>query len=419
MTTFEALSNPVFRKLWLSGTFWYVARQMEMIVLAWLVLDLTDSPAQVAYVGFFRMLPMFLLGTITGSIADRFPKKGVLMAAQAVCVLGDGGLLVMLVLGTVAPWMGYCAIFMTGIANALDFSSRRAYYSEILPPERLNNAISLDMASMTGSSMLGPALGGLLIQVAGFTGAWVAMVAMYTACLVLTFLVRGEVNDKRPVAMGSPLAQARAAISMVRTNRVIFTALLVTIVLNFTAGPFMTLISVVARDTLHANEVLYGILGSANGLGALAGSLFIATSGVRRPATVYTMGAALFLLGVFFFGVSRYYGMAFGFLVLSGVGMSGFGTMQTMIALRAVDPELRGRALGAIAFGIGASPLGILVAGTLAERIGTPQTLAVMAAVGATVLLGLWALFPELRDKVPSTGSGRVADPPLREIVIR
>lgn len=403
-STFQAFSDPSFRKLWIASTFWYVARAMEMIVLAWLVLDLTNSPAQVAYVGFFRMLPMLLLGMVTGGIADRFSKKSVLIVSQGVCIAGAGGLLLLLILGTVAPWHGYLAIFMTGIANALDFAARRAYYSEILPPERLVNAISLDMASMMGSSIIGPAVGGVLIAVAGFAGAYAAMVAMYGACLVLTAHVRRRAPARRS-SLGSPLAQVGATIGIVRTNRVIMTALLVTIVFNLASGPFMTLISVVARDTLGANDVLFGALAASPGVGALLGSLFMASRGVRRPATVYTFGAAAFLLGIMLFSVSRVYALSLGLLVLAGLGQSGFGTMQTMIALRAVGPELRGRVLGAIGVGIGASPLGILVAGYLAERIGTPQTLAAMSGAGVVLLVGLWLVFPELRDKKPSTPS--------------
>jgi MFS family permease len=401
LATFQAFTDPSFRLLWAGGCFWYVARMMEMAVLAWLILDLTDSPSQVAYVGFFRMLPMFLLGTLTGSIADRFAKKHVLVAAQAICFAAATSLTAMLYLGAVQPWHGFLAIFLSGIANALDFSARRAYYSEILPPERLVNAISLDMASMTSGSMLGPVLGGVLISWTGFGGAYLAMALMYGACLLLFVPVRRAVARKAQ-AMASPLAQAAGAVAMIQRNRLLLGVLLVTIALNFAIGPFMSLISVVARDTLHTNSVLYGILASASGVGSLIGSLVIASKGVQRKGTLYTLGAAAFMGGVFLFSVSTVYALSVLVLIGAGFGMSGFGTMQTTIALQAVGPEQRGRALGAIAFGIGASPLGILIAGYLAEVIGTPATLAVMSGLGVAAVLGLYWAFPELRDRQPA-----------------
>ncbi len=398
LATFRAFSDPSFRLLWAGGCFWYIARMMEMTVLAWLVLDLTNSPAKVAYVGFFRMLPMFLLGTLAGSIADRFAKRSILIMSQAICVASGGWILVMLLLGQIAPWQGYLAIFMTGIANALDFSTRRAYYSEIMPPDRLVNSISLDMASMTGGSMVGPVLGGILIAVAGFSGAYVAMVGMYAACLLLVFLTRSAAAGAAKRVMQSPFAQVASAVSLVRGNRLLWAVLLVTIALNFFIAPFMALISVIARDSLHTNEVLYGVLSSASGLGALTGSLIIASKGVTRPATLYTLGAAAFMGSVCLFALSTVYAFSLLVLIGAGLGMAGFGTMQTTLALQAVGPEHRGRALGAIAFGIGASPLGILVAGYLAESMGTPVSLALMAGSGVVCALGLWFLFPELRD---------------------
>jgi predicted MFS family arabinose efflux permease len=301
----------------------------------------------------------------------------------------------------VQPWHGFLAIFLSGIANALDFSARRAYYSEILPPERLVNAISLDMASMTSGSMLGPVLGGVLISWTGFGGAYLAMALMYGACLLLFVPVRRAVARKAQ-AMASPLAQAAGAVAMIQRNRLLLGVLLVTIALNFAIGPFMSLISVVARDTLHTNSVLYGILASASGVGSLIGSLVIASKGVQRKGTLYTLGAAAFMGGVFLFSVSTVYALSVLVLIGAGFGMSGFGTMQTTIALQAVGPEQRGRALGAIAFGIGASPLGILIAGYLAEVIGTPATLAVMSGLGVAAVLGLYWAFPELRDRQPA-----------------
>ncbi len=399
ISTFAALSDPAFRILWIGGTFWYVARMMEMAVLAWLVLELTDSPAQVAFVGFFRMLPMFLLGLLAGSIADRFSKRRVLASAQVVCLVANGALLTLLIAGVVQPWHGFFSIFMSGISNALDFSSRRSYYSEILPPERLVNAMSLDMASMTGSGMIGPVLGGLLIAFTGFTGAYVVMVCLYVICLGSIIMVKRPAPAHPAGRMGSPLAQVAASVQTIRTNRMLWVALLVTVALNFFGSPFMSLISVVARDTLHVEAVLYGILSAANSFGALMGSLILASRGSTKYGTVYTLGAAAFLFGIFCFAISPIYVVSLVVLVMGGFGMSGFGTMQTTIALQAVGPAQRGRALGAIALGIGASPLGTLLVGVLADRVGTPYALAFMAGAGVLTILALFFLFPELRDK--------------------
>ena len=158
--TFRALSNPTFRRLWFAGWVWYVNRMMEMAVLSWLVLQLTDSPSQVALVGVFRMAPMFLLGLIAGSVSDRFPRKYVMISTQFVNLGVTAGMLAVLVFGQIAPWHAFLATFLTGCAWAVDFSARRAYFAEIFNGDALTNAISLDVVALTGSSIIGPPVRG-------------------------------------------------------------------------------------------------------------------------------------------------------------------------------------------------------------------------------------------------------------------
>ena len=395
--TFRSLRNPVFRRLWMAGWVWYVNRMMEMAVLSWLVLELTDSPSQVALVGVFRMAPMFLLGLVAGSVSDRFPRKYVMISTQIVNVIVVGGMLAVLVRGDVEPWHAYLATFLTGSAWAVDFSARRAYFAEIFRGDALTNAISLDVVALTGSSIVGPLFAGTIIELVDFSGSYALMFALYVAAGWVLFTIpktesMGE--EKTPV-----LRQLKESVTVLATNRALVAALTITVSLNFFGFPFLTMVPVIGRDVLGANAFLYGILAGAAGVGSLTGAIIIASRQIRNHGQVYSLGSA-FMLGIMvLFALSEWYTVSLVLLMVAGLGMAGFATMQPTIALRAVSPEMRGRAMGAIALGIGASPLGMLTVGWMAEpeNLGPQMALAVLTGTGFVVVMALRLLLPELR----------------------
>ena len=397
--TFQALANPTFARLWWTNWPLYTARMMELVALSWLVLEITDSPSQVALVGVSRMLPMFLLGLVAGSLADRFSKVGVLLSVQVLNLIVGCSVLALLLSGNMEVWHVYLAIFLTGTGWTLDFAARRSYYSELFSTTELVNAVSLDTASMTGSMMMGPVLGGGLISLVGFSGTYIVMVAMYlVGFVVMLSLVKGGVA-RNAVPKDSIVSQVTEAVRVVRGNRTIWAVFLVTVALNFFGFPYIQMVPVIARDVLGVDEVLFGALMSSAGMGALIGSLVIASNKVSRQGTVYSLGASLMLAALFLFAFSQVYVISVVLLFLAGLGTSGFATMQVTMALRAVSPEMRGRAMGAIALGIGASPLGMIVVGQMAEALNTQTALALLTGSGLLVMtITRWRL-PELRDR--------------------
>ena len=399
LQTFQALANPIYARLWWTNWLLYVARMMELVVLSWLVLEITDSPSQVALVGVSRMLPMFLLGLVAGSLADRFSKVGILLGVQGLNLIVGCSALALLISGNMEVWHVYLAIFLTGIGWTLDFAARRSYYSELFAPAELVNAVSLDTASLTGSMMLGPLLGGSLISLVGFSGTYAVMVAMYLVGFAV-ILSLGRVGITRhPAPKNSIVSQVTEAVRVVRGNRTVWATFLVTVVLNFFGFPYMQMVPVIARDVLGVGEVLFGVLMSSAGMGAVIGSLVIASNKVSRQGTVYSLGASLMLAALFLFAFSQVYVISVVLLFLAGLGTSGFATMQVTIALRAVSPEMRGRAMGVIALGIGASPMGMLLVGQLAEALNTQVALALLTGNGLLVMTILRWRLPELRDR--------------------
>ncbi len=402
LPTFRALGNQSYARLWVSSLFLYVSRTVEIIVLSWLTLEITDSPSQVAWVGVSRMTPMFLMGLLAGSLADRLPKLKVLIGIQILNIVVSCFVIGLLIYGNIAIWQVYLAIFLTGMGWTLDFAARRSYYSELFPPGGLVNAVSLDTASMTGSFMLGPALGGWLISIVGFSGAYIVMLGLYIVGLIAICSIK--TNDPktetslRPVQ--SILSQVVGAARMARYNQTVWAVFLVTFALNFFGFPYMQMVPVIARDVLGVDEILFGLLMSSAGLGALTGSLIIASRQIIQQGTLYSLGACLMLLALILFAVSEVYIVSLLLLFVVGLGTSGFGTMQIAITLRVVSPEMRGRAMGAIALGIGASPIGLTVVGQLAEAIGAQAALSISASVGLVIIWIMRFKLPPLRDLV-------------------
>jgi len=394
------LGNQSYARLWVSSLFLYVSRTVEIIVLSWLTLEITDSPSQVAWVGVSRMTPMFLIGLLAGSLADRLPKLKVLIGIQILNIVVSCFVIGLLIYGNIAIWQVYLAIFLTGMGWTLDFAARRSYYSELFPPGGLVNAVSLDTASMTGSFMLGPALGGWLISIVGFSGAYIVMLGLYIVGLIAICSIK--TNDPKTETSLRPiqsiLLQVVEAARMARYNQTVWAVFLVTFALNFFGFPYMQMVPVIARDVLGVDEILFGLLMSSAGLGALTGSLIIASRQIVQQGTLYSLGACLMLLALILFAASEVYIVSLLLLFVVGLGTSGFGTMQIAITLRVVSPEMRGRAMGAIALGIGASPIGLTVVGQLAEAIGAQAALSISASVGLVIIWIMRFKLPPLRD---------------------
>ena len=368
-----------------------------MAILSWLVLELTDSPSQVALVGVFRMAPMFLLGLAAGSISDRFSRKYVMLSIQVVNLSVTAGMLALLLFGEIAPWHAYLATFLMGSAWAVDFSARRVYFSEIFSGDALVNAVSMDVVALTGSSIIGPLFAGTIIELIDFSGAYTLMLVLFViaAVLLLTIPNTSTIIANRPAV----LMQLVESLRVIRTNRVLLAALTITVSLNFFGFPFLTMVPVIGRDILGANAFFYGVLAAGAGVGSLTGAIVIASQRISNPQRIYSLGAAFMLLMLILFALSPWYALSLVLLIGAGFGMAGFATMQPTIAMQAVQPEMRGRAMGAVALGIGASPLGMLFVGWLAEQVGPQFAVAGLAAAGVVVVMLLRLALPELRGQ--------------------
>jgi predicted MFS family arabinose efflux permease len=203
-------------------------------------------------------------------------------------------------------------------------------------------------------------------------------------------------------------------LDLVRTNRVVLGAVLVTIVFNLTGWPFVQMISVIARNHLGSGEVAFGLLLCALDAGSLAGALILARSQPLGRGNVYTGGSAFMMMSAIGFAWSPWYLLSFFWMFSAGLGLAALAAMQGVFPLEAVAPDQRGRAMGAIVLGVGLQAIGMAVMGAIAELVGPREAIAIMGTVGIGSLLLLRTLFPALRDSPDPGLASRRREIPTR-----
>jgi len=397
--TFGALANPTFRRILGFGGFYYTYRSTELAVLSWFVLTLTDSEFQVALVGVSRILPMFLFGLMAGGLSDRFNRPVLMAIGQALNLAVAGSMVLLLTTGHAQYWHAYLAIFVTGTTWALDYASRRALLGDLFSGKTLSSATALDAGLVTGANMIGPMLGTAVIRYFDFAGAYAAVALLSAGALSLVLSVRAQPRQRSATAgRGSPLAQLRDAVALLRSNRDLLGAVLVTIVFNMMGFPFVQMVPVIARNFLGAGEVSFGLLLSGLGAGSLAGAVLLAWAQSSRHGAIYVGGSAILTVSAIGFAWSPWYPLSYFFMLLAGVGLAGFASMQPVIPLLAVQPDQRGRAMGAIVLGIGFQAAGMMFMGVIAEALGPRLAITLSATIGLLMLVALRMTFSVLRD---------------------
>ena len=368
-----------------------------MTMLIWLVLEMTGSPFLVALVGFFGMIPLLLFGAFGGVLADRVDRRKLLRSTQLINLLAAVAMLALLITDTVQYWHSYLVVLVSGLGWAFDMPARRSMVLDVTGRAGVTNAMALDSVGMHASRMVGPAFAGVLIQTVGLTGGYFVIIALYAISLGFLMVLRLPPREI-PATSYSVVKNLVEGFIYVRTSRVILGTVIVTVLMNLLLFPYMQMVPVIAKETLDVGPGLMGILMGADGLGAIIGSVAIASFGqLRYHGRVYLGGSLIGLVLVLAFAASQWFAVSLPVLILLGLGTAGFGTMQSTIIVISASDEMRGRALGVISLAIGAGPIGALLIGAVAETTSPATGITIFAIVGILSLSLVSLLMPELR----------------------
>ena len=375
-----------------------------MTLLIWLVLEMTGSPFLVALVGFFGMIPLLLFGVFGGVLADRVDRRKLIRSTQLINLAASVTMLALLLMDMEQYWHSYIVVFASGLGWAFDMPARRSIVLDVTGRVGVTNAMALDSVGMHASRMIGPALAGVLIQTVGLAGGYFVIIALYI--ISLSFLMRLRLPPREiPSTSHSVVRNLIEGFIYVRTNRILLGTVIVTVLMNLLLFPYMQMVPVIARETLNVGPGLMGILMGADGLGAIIGSVAIASFGqIRYHGRIYLGGSLIGLVLVLAFAASQWFMVSLPVLILLGLGTAGFGTMQSTIVVMSASDEMRGRALGVISLAIGAGPVGALLIGALAEGTSPAAGIGMFAVVGILSLGAVSLLMPELRAPMGQQG---------------
>ena len=386
-----------YRLLWATGGLDNTGRWMDSVVMGLLVLDLTDSAFQVALLFMFRWSPMLIFALISGMVADRSNRWAIMMVARIVAVLATSALLVLVAIDRVEPWHVFIASFFLGCIFVLEFPSRRSLIYDLVGSERIVGAMSLETINSTLGKFVGPFLAGLLIELTGFTGPYVALLAVYILALIFTFKVESR-GPIRSTASDSFWRTVSRGLAYSLKNNTIRSVLIVTFIFNALSFSTESLYPVVARDHLGVGAGLTGILIAAPAIGSLLSATVIASLAVvRYHGRIFCLGLTLQMIAVLFFALSPWYPLSIVMLMVAGLGAAGFSAMQTSIIMITSKPEMRGTALGMLGHCIGVAALGGLAIGTVASYMGAQTAVAISISLGLLLLVPVMVFSPLVR----------------------
>jgi MFS family permease len=287
--------------------------------------------------------------------------------------------------------------FLNGIFWATEMPTRRTLLGEIAGPDRLGSAMGFDSVTNNGTRMLGPILGGVLLELIGLDGTYFIGTALYA----MGFLVMAQLSwqeQRSPGKTGNVLASVIEGLRHVRDNRSLVGTLVVTVIFNMFGFPFTSMIPVIGKETLMLSPAEIGLLASAEGAGAVAGALLIAfCSQARFYRKIYLYGTLFYLLMVVIFAQSTLAFVSAALLLSVGLGSAAFSTMQSTLVFISAPPEVRTRIMGVLSVCIGTGPIGFFHLGLLADWFGAPVAITVIAVEGLIALMIAYFVWPEIR----------------------
>jgi MFS family permease len=374
----RALRHRNYRLFFSGQSVSLIGTWITRIATSWLVYRLTGSALLLGIVGFCGQIPTLLLAPFSGVLVDRSNRHRILVATQVLSMLQSLALAVLALAGIITVAEILVLQVAQGIINAFDTPARQAFVIEMVEErEDLPNAIALNSSMVTGSRILGPTIGGILI--AAFGEGWCFMVDAISyiaviASLLAMRLADGGANSRR---RGSALEELREGVRYVSGFVPARTVLLLLALVSTMGMPYVVLMPAVASGILHGGPHTLGFLMTASGAGALAGAMYLAARpsvlGLGRAIAIATM---TFGVGLAAFSFSHTLWLSLVLLPIAGGGFMVQTASTNTILQTIVDERLRGRVMAfyAMAF-LGTAPIGSLVAGVVASRIGVPMTI--------------------------------------------
>jgi MFS family permease len=396
--TFSAFKHYNYR-LWFGGqVVSLVGTWMQSTAQGYLIYQLTGSTTYLGLVGFVGGAPTLLFTLFGGVIADRLPRRKLLVITQSCMLILAFILAVLTFTNLVRPWHILVLAFLLGVANAFDAPARTSFILELVSRQDMTNAIALNSTMFNIATVVGPSVAGLTYAAFGpgwcFTLNGISFIAVIIALLLMHIKL-----EPKPVHQTRALAELGEGIRYVLKNRMIVSLIASVGIASIFGIGMMNLIPAWAKDVLHGDVTTNGWLISARGFGALVSALMLAYWGSRKArGRLWMAGSLVMPVTLFIFAFIRWLPLSLVTLVAVGWGFMMVTNNSQAIVQSLVSDNLRGRVMGVYTLVFfGSMPIGSLLAGVAADKIGEPLT--VMLASGMLIMMAIvaWLFFPDIR----------------------
>ena len=404
---FSSLRIPNYRLYFTGQAISLSGTWMQGVAQAWLVLDLTGSGTALGLVSSLQFLPVLLFGPLGGVIADRFDKRKILYATQVTAATLAAVLGTLVATGLIEVWMVFVLASLLGFVTVVDNPTRQTFLHEMVGPENLTNAVSLNSVVINVARVIGPGVAGTLILTVGLAPCFFINAASYVAVLVALYLMNPDRFHRQP-RQERRRGQLREGLRYVWSTPAVRVPLLMMAIVGTLAYEFQVVLPLLARFTFGGDAATYGTMSALMGLGAVIGGLI--TAAMRRPpATALSRNAIIFGSIHLAAALAPNLTTAYVAMVFLGAASIRFLSLGSSTLQLASAPEMRGRvmALWAVAF-LGSTPIGGPIVGWIGEHID-PRVAFGMGGV-ATLTAGLLA-YPALKRVVGRATAELVAEP--------
>jgi len=371
-----------------------------MIARGWLVLEMTDSAFLVTATQAASMLPQLFTSLIGGFLADRFNRKKIIIFAELFNMSTLIVLSLLVITNVVEVWQIFVLSFMGGITFSMGFLARTSLVPSLVERNDMTSAVALFTTVFSAGQLIGPAIAGVLIESLGMgvtflSSALVLIVALLILVPLKTISSGAPNGDTNRVAFIQSVAEG---FSYVKKSNLVLGLMMLGLGATLFGFPFMSILPVFARDVLDVGANGLGWLAAMQGVGALIGSIIVASMRSHSQIKILTVAGSLGLpIFILLFALSSTYALSIALVIILGFFFQVFMTSNFTQVQIVVPDAIRGRVLSIrmIIFGIG--PIGMIALGTVAELIGTVVATAAMGVIGFIFLSITIALFPALR----------------------
>ncbi len=399
---FSSFKNPVYRLYYYSLIGHWAPMQMQMVTRTLLIYRITGSGAILGVMALAGSIPMLLLSLYGGALADRMDKRKILIYSQAlsaIITIGVGFALSINYLSSDVPgsyWILMVSSVLQGIIMGIMMPSRASMVPEIVSPQDLMNAISLNNMGMNVFRILAPAATGFIIDAWDFDAVYYIMTGLYLFSVI--FLLRMPSTRTGVREESGTIAEVMEGFRYMRGDMTIMLILIFTLACTILGMPFNMLLPMFTEDILKVGASGMGMLMAVSGIGSIVVSFFLASAKNKKRGLVMLLSGLILSLALIAFSFTANWNLALLLSVFIGLGQTGQTAIGFTLIQYYVDPGYRGRVMSFMMLGFGLSSLGTVFGGILAETMGIEWAIGGLAIVLGIVTMGMIAFSKHLRD---------------------